>query len=101
LGPGLVTLDRRPASQVSNELRLRYNTGAAGNPFELGLMSDAAESRVTDWIQQQQRREEEVVVETDPQILFQNLQVSEKVISVSAENCSHEYNFEHNFDLKY
>ena len=40
-------------------------------------MSDAAESRVTDWIQQQQREmmEEELVVETDPQIIFQNLQV--------------------------
>ena len=40
-------------------------------------MSDAAESRVTDWIQQQQREmmEEDLVVETDPQIIFQNLQV--------------------------
>jgi hypothetical protein len=40
-------------------------------------MSDAAESRVTDWIQQQQREmmEEDVVPETDPEIIFQNLQV--------------------------
>ncbi len=41
-------------------------------------MSDAAESRVTDWIQQQQREmmEEELNPETDPQVIFQNLLVS-------------------------
>jgi hypothetical protein len=74
---GLLTLDTRPESRVSNELRQRY-VGAGGvNNFDLGLMSDAAESRVTDWIQQQQREmmEEDVVPETDPEIIFQNLQV--------------------------
>ena len=69
-----MTLDPRPESRISSELRQRY---VASNNFELGLMSDTAESRVTDWIQQQQREmmEEELVVETDPQIIFQNLQV--------------------------
>jgi len=62
---------------VSNELRQRYNVTTGSNNFELGLMSDAAESRVTDWIQQQQREmmEEELNPETDPQIIFQNLLV--------------------------
>ena len=75
---GLLTLDTRPESRVSSELRQRYNVVTGGtNNFELGLMSDAAESRVTDWIQQQQREmlEEDVIQETDPQIIFQNLQV--------------------------
>ena len=75
---GLLTLDTRPDSRVSSELRQRFNVvGTSSNTFELGLMSDAAESRVTDWIQQQQREkiEEELIAETDPQIIFQTLQV--------------------------
>ena len=74
---GVLTLDRHQSnSGHSTELRQRYNAPSAKN-FELGLMSDAAESRVTDWIQQQQREkiEEELIAETDPQIIFQNLQV--------------------------
>jgi hypothetical protein len=71
---GLLTIDPRPESRISSELRQRC-IGAGSNNFELGLMSDAAESRVTDWIQQQQREMlEEDIGETDPQIIFQNLQ---------------------------
>ena len=75
---GVLTLDRHQSnSGHSTELRQRYNAPSAKN-FELGLMSDAAESRVTDWIQQQQREllQEDVDQEVDPQVVFQNLQVN-------------------------
>jgi len=56
----------------SYELRQRY---IQPQSFELGLMSDVAESRVTDWIHQQQILEEETVPSADPQEIFANLQV--------------------------
>lgn len=60
-----------------SELRQRHFATVPASNFDMGLMSDAAESRVTDWIQQQQRDllQEEPSPERDPQVIFDSLQV--------------------------